>query len=63
MPDNMQIVLRLSLDQVNFILTKLSEFPYKDVAEVIKSIQEQGSAQYKAEQERVSKPTSGELDG
>lgn len=44
MGDNI-VKIELTVDEVNFILSALSEKPYKDVFLLIAKIQEQGNSQ------------------
>lgn len=42
-----EVTLKLSLEEVNYILNILSKKPYKDVFPLIAKIQEQGNKQIK----------------
>ena len=42
-----EIVIKLTLEEVNYILNVLSEKPYKEVFTLIAKIQEQGNKQIK----------------
>lgn len=44
MGDNI-VKIELTVDEVNFILSTLSEHPYKEVFQLIAKIQEQGNKQ------------------
>lgn len=46
-----EIVLKLTLGEVNAVLFALSEKPYKDVADLIDKIRCQGNEQIKEERE------------
>lgn len=49
----MNIKLELTLEEVNLILSALTEMPYKVSAGVIAKIKEQGDEQFEAAKEKV----------
>lgn len=62
MGDNI-VKIELTVDEVNFILSTLSEKPYKDVFRLIAKIQEQGNEQILSDQKKMSNPFYKELPG